>query len=1039
MRDNNVQNTDQHRLSPYRKRLCKALTQFNPNELNRINAFYELELPTIWDLTFELERKGKLRDESQRKKFADLLGAIPKEILYGQDDFSFASLQSVNRSSQQGSQQPHRRQRIPTVVERVLAHGHKIQQCPLVVKRPSKEWKFKDCLDKLVEVHGCDENITKNILQMYFESNRSGGNGEDVNVEYDEDRNVWTVKFSSSEVADRVLKKSHKLRSEYITVVRPKPKMISNKKAKIQEDEDAVPLLVENVDSSISEEHLRLYFESKKSCGGPIALMQKNLKVTGSWIIQFQQNGVAEAVVQRENHELSGKRLKVRLGMKQVKRPLSKHSLLITDLPKKLNEEMFDLYLEKVTSMSEPTVKLGKDPTKAMVTFTDPINDIDKVILNIKNEKLSGVVINAKKVFDVDTIAVKNLDKSCTEEMLKLYFENPKSGGGLILDTNLEKGTIQFADYQVVKSVCKKKHTLQKKDLEIRLCYDEIGEVVSEVSQWTPDPVCVKVDPYLLTFACKNQEFMNELYAAGILVQFEEGSPNVNLSVDSEFDLKSIHDWDDYATSTFKRLCDQFDAKWLDIGDECFEDFQPYIAKAKMEGVELQLDDSSPSLIILGVRHIVDNTFQQLAQQLKIMNDEIKRKKDIVVKSEECKALKMKKIHLLNFEETSKSKFGVDFVVDDNSSTIIFKGLPGDINDATLCLYKDLENIAETSFLCESAEIRKFLMKFYDEVIRVQRENHLHIEYVVEENRVKVYSASLDHAKAARSSIGKLIKCQKYTLSNDEIKVMKSAEGKLLFEEFYKNKSTVGISQSEDETCIMITGFDSFVDQVISKLDKFLRANLILEKKRTVDKGVVMLLKNHHSQEISAIEKAWEEFFVELIIPNSDLGYIIIKGNPSGIDKAIREIIVLESKVQTDEHVISQPGMASFFKEEKGIKKMMGVENDFKCIVEVDGKFTSSESMQVLLRHRLQRGVELIICKADMTKMNVDAIVNAANKQLLHSGGLAKAIVDAGGKEIQIESDKIIASRSKLLSGEVVLTNAGNLPCKKIIHTVGPT
>ncbi|XP_071944723.1 uncharacterized protein [Antedon mediterranea] len=81
MNDNNVQISNQQKLSPYRKRLCKALEQFNPSELNRVTACYQLEQPTIWDVTFYLESKSKLVDESEREKFAELLGPIPKKIM----------------------------------------------------------------------------------------------------------------------------------------------------------------------------------------------------------------------------------------------------------------------------------------------------------------------------------------------------------------------------------------------------------------------------------------------------------------------------------------------------------------------------------------------------------------------------------------------------------------------------------------------------------------------------------------------------------------------------------------------------------------------------------------------------------------------------------------------------------------------------------------------------------------------------------------------------------------------------------------------
>lgn len=77
-----------------------------------------------------------------------------------------------------------------------------------------------------------------------------------------------------------------------------------------------------------------------------------------------------------------------------------------------------------------------------------------------------------------------------------------------------------------------------------------------------------------------------------------------------------------------------------------------------------------------------------------------------------------------------------------------------------------------------------------------------------------------------------------------------------------------------------------------------------------------------------------------------------------------------------------------------------------------------------------------IIClkKGDITERNVDVIVNAANSDLIHGGGLAAAIVRKGGKSIQEECDKI----KFVPTGQVALTGSGKLSCKAIIHAVGP-
>jgi putative ATPase len=76
--------------------------------------------------------------------------------------------------------------------------------------------------------------------------------------------------------------------------------------------------------------------------------------------------------------------------------------------------------------------------------------------------------------------------------------------------------------------------------------------------------------------------------------------------------------------------------------------------------------------------------------------------------------------------------------------------------------------------------------------------------------------------------------------------------------------------------------------------------------------------------------------------------------------------------------------------------------------------------------------------QADLTAQRVDAVVNAANEMLHHGGGVAAALVRAGGSVVQQESDAWVNRHGPLRAGQAAVTGAGAMPAKWVIHVVGP-
>ena len=86
----------------------------------------------------------------------------------------------------------------------------------------------------------------------------------------------------------------------------------------------------------------------------------------------------------------------------------------------------------------------------------------------------------------------------------------------------------------------------------------------------------------------------------------------------------------------------------------------------------------------------------------------------------------------------------------------------------------------------------------------------------------------------------------------------------------------------------------------------------------------------------------------------------------------------------------------------------------------------------------LPGGIRVELVRGDITEDDSDAVVNAANAQLMHGAGVAGAIARAGGYVIQQESDAWVRKHGPVSHAHPAWTSGGNMPAKYVIHAVGP-
>ncbi|MEJ5171831.1 MAG: macro domain-containing protein [Fimbriimonadales bacterium] len=92
----------------------------------------------------------------------------------------------------------------------------------------------------------------------------------------------------------------------------------------------------------------------------------------------------------------------------------------------------------------------------------------------------------------------------------------------------------------------------------------------------------------------------------------------------------------------------------------------------------------------------------------------------------------------------------------------------------------------------------------------------------------------------------------------------------------------------------------------------------------------------------------------------------------------------------------------------------------------------------VLAERKTPSGIVLQLVRGDITEETTDAIVNAANERLQHGGGVAGQIARKAGVALREESERWVRENGPVTHAEPAWTTAGELPCRWVIHAVGP-
>ncbi|MCI4387957.1 hypothetical protein PGIGA_G00080100 [Pangasianodon gigas] len=927
-------------------------------------------------------------------------------------------------------------------------------------------------------------------VNIYFQSKKRSQGG-DCEVRWTE--GSCTVFFKSEEIRDQVLAKAdHEILIEK-QVVRLKvsnPDSGSHTQKKSQESaktgsdvsagtlqpaaRTACSVQVDNVpaDAITNKQHLELYFGK---WGGSIEKIITNPEEK-TIIITFCSQDAAKRILEKADHVLSGQPVTVRpyLGLDVSQTEASERleewssAVVLENVPENITQEHLMLLVDSIGGHSEDeySLELIPESNTAVVTFNDP-RAVEKFLTECKTKrKFQDYGLKARRLEKSRSVKVENLPAQCAEEFLELYFEKHVGAVERIKAIADEQAAIvTFHDQQAVQKLLGKEHFIRKTPIDIYPYYPSLGSALygKDRPTWTlPKPFTYKIHPAIKEFLQKKGQISSickEMSSHFCQVNMDKDevlfSPVPALLRQKCITKKHIDSWKQDTIDGFQNILSSFAVFEYAVIPAVWTAVEKDIRSVVKDKAVLEVDLSTGCLTLAGMakdinmlKPILENFLKEASSQ---MERDMKKTSDGIMMSPAIFCL----LQQVGLQHSASAKYPqLEMTYKKDTNQLRLTGLPLEIIDIKNLILETQLSMKE-KILKMDPSLLEFLRSVDSEEMSGDLFTSKGISAVYRfENGNIVLTASTDKVLTeAEKRLEMMLTLQ--SLSLEDLDVLEKPEWQDLTNQLYdtynlSRKKTVLIKSSKNRDTVVVCGFQEPVKEVSKSLEQFIDTHSRIEETiRVKSYAVVKFIREKMPQ-------VWQKFLKgdELKIDfDSKRPLIRVSGERIHVQPALNSFQKIARNLLTDRFTIKKAGAKKYFQEQGSMVLMMIKQQRFVVVLEdasleeEDEESYSEESYdegrvedfgQLSCEVQTLGGIVIKVIKADICKFKVDAVVNAANEDLQHIGGLALALLNAAGPSLQKSSDQYVAKHGKLLPGNAIITEAGLLPCKYVVHAVGP-
>ncbi|NXC14958.1 PAR14 polymerase, partial [Corythaeola cristata] len=738
---------------------------------------------------------------------------------------------------------------------------------------------------------------------------------------------------------------------------------------------------------------------------------------------------------------------------------LSSAIVVLENMQETVKDCMLIMLVENISGLSEDdgdfSVEMIPEICAAVVTFTGNIAAGEFAKKLNQNHRAKQQNITARCLELTRSIRAENVPPNTPSDYITIYFENKKNGGAQVVDVQQlpdeDAAIITFSDHKDVTNILAKQHSFNKTPVSVYPYYISLGTALygkqgPQIKK--PDPITVPLDPYVWYYLQRNAGLMEaiscEMAKCNCELTWPEPScadqkvtlrPSAALAQQKRSVSGLIKTWNENVSTTFSHSISKYKATKCRVSAEVWETIRnsfthdevmiiPYVSKGL--------------LVLVGEKEVVKNVEQELKFLIEKATREIEREKQSIEEMMVMGSGEYAILQSTDLEEKIRTQFpALQITYDHLQKVINLCGVPEEVYKVKGEILDSIRNMAK-----KTVSIHPFIFQFLEHIDNETLSQSLFMSkqisafYELGTEAIVLKGSAPEDLLKAEEEIKKELNYKTITLEDES--VLQKREWTLLTKQNCSNEA-VTVTQAEGQ--VIIAGFSQAVEKAFEELFNFIDENTQVQK---VIGGKPMVIIFFEKEKTNVWGDLQNKGVKVDFSTQRKCRVISLSGPRREVLKGVTLVEQTLSGLHYKRVVIREPGAKSYFKEREHFFAA-SMKQDFSCLVRLEEQ--SEEQLEEQQEHSgtgkpyrqvTIGGIVIAVYKADLCTHPVDVVVNASNEDLRHIGGLADALLKAAGPELQQECDELVRKHGRLQPGCAVITGAGKLPCKNVIHAVGP-